>query len=281
MTTFTFQETPESRSQQYDSSATNNLVTHIYKAVGEQDDNVVATYVANNAAATVPTFAGVLYLKTVRIRPDGFQQYYVEIDYGPLSITSIPKGSYTFNFDTTGGTTNVKCGKTHVGSYYPAGATETPANPHMGVIGVKDDGGVDGADIVIPKFKFSVAFKYPSGVITVARAKLLASITGCTNSDKFLEFQPGELLFLGASGADGSQSEMEVTFNFEASANETGLTVAGVTGVSKKGHEYGWEEFGDKVASGLAVVNAKAVHIEQVYNSANFAKTFQWNIFTG
>lgn len=266
-------ETPASRAQQYGTASTDEVVL-TYKSTGEQDDATVRNYVWNNTPTTVTGLTGTLYRKNINIRPDGWNQYIVEVSYGGLNVTTIPQNSYTFNFDTTGGTVNVKVAKAHVQSYPTAG------DPHKGVIGVQQDGGVDGADIIIPKLKFTLAFKYPAGVITVSFIKSLAAVTGTTNAYRFLGFDPGELLFLGATGSDGTAQEMEVSFAFEASQNATGLTIGGITGIAKGGHEYGWAEFGDVVDSGKAAVNATAVHIERVYNSADWASVFNWNIYT-
>lgn len=273
--TYTFEETPESRAQQYGTSSTDDSVTLQYKSVGEQNDATVRLYAEANAPGTVNGLNGTLYRKTIALRPDGFAQYYVDVMYGPLDIKALPSGSYTFNFDTTGGSVNIKCAKAHVASY----GTSPPS--HNGAIGVRGDGTVDGAEIVIPKLRFNLAFRFPSGTITIAYMKAIASITGTTNSKRFLGFDAGELLFLGATGSNGSVSEMEVSFAFEASTNATGITTGGISGVTKKGHDYLWHEFGDEVDTGKPVTRAKYVHVEQVYDSADFDAYFGWNIFTG
>lgn len=271
---FSLIETPESRAQQYGTASTDQI-TRIYKVVGEQDDVTVRNYIEANTSATLEGLTGTLYRKQIDIQPDGWQQYVATITYGGLELRTLQTGSYTFNFDTTGGTTNIKAGKAHVNSY-PAGAPN-----HQGAIGVKQDGTVDGCDIIVPKLKITFAFKYSSGIITAAKIKDIAAITGTTNSKPFLGFAIGELLFLGATGSNGSQQEMEVTFNFEASQNVTGISTGGISGVDKKGHDYLWHEFGDDVHSGKAITKAKYVHVERVYDSADWAAVFNWNIYTG
>lgn len=268
--TFTFQETPESRAQSYGAVGT-DAVTLIYKAVGEQNDATVRTYAAANAPATVTGLYGTLYRREITLRPDGFQQYFVEVQYGNF----VPTNSYTFNFDTSGGTTNVQCAKSHVRTY--------PVNGdfHKGAIGVEQDGRVSGVDVISPKLRLNFAFKFPAGRITAAYVKTLAAATGKLNLYRFIGFDPGELLFLGASGSDGTNSEMEVTFSFEASSNATNFASGGITGISKLGHEYLWHEFSDAVDTGVAVTRASRVHIEQVYDYADFQNVFGWNIFTG
>lgn len=275
---FSFEELPESRAQ---SSGTSASASHtlVYKALGEQDDYTVHAYAIANTSTYVVRPSGVLYRNNINVRPDGFQQYIVEVTYGRLDKTTLPSGSYTFNFDTTGGTANIKCGRSHTASYNASGTVSSP--DHKGAIGVKSDGSVDGVDIIIPKLRLNFSFKHPSGDITADFVKTLAAITGCTNLYRFIGFDPGELLFLGASGSDGTEVEMEVTYAFEASANVTGLASGGITGITKSGHDYLWHEFDDSVDSGKPVTRAKYVHIEQVYESADFAAVFQWNRFLG
>ena len=59
----------------------------------------------------------------------------------------------------------------------------------------------------------------------------------------------------------------------QSSANETNLTVSGVTGIAKKGWEYLWveyEDYGDDTANALGK-KVKAVYVEQVYRCGDFA----------
>lgn len=276
--TITLTEKPESRAQQ--ASADDASTTLLYTATGEQDDALVRAYSYANTPNYVDSLVGRLYRKSLGLHPVGFQFYDVEVGYAPgtgggptLAIASFP-----FTFDTTGGTTNLKCAREHITSY--PSATTTPN--HAGAIGVEQDGTVAGADIIIPALKFSIPYKYNAGDVTIQWVKNLASITGCTNSRPFLNFDICELLFAGAGGTGSSEKQVEVTFNFVASGNATGITRGGITGIAKKGHEYAWEELGDNVdANGNGITKAKAVHIERVYNSVDFASYFNWNVFTG
>lgn len=275
--TVTLAELPESRAQQSGSTDASSH-TLLYTATGEQDDYTVHSYAIANVPSYVTRPTGVLYRKAIRITPVGFKVYEVAVEYGPPDRSSIPSNSYTFSFDTTGGTTNVKCAREHINSY--PSVTTTPN--HAGAIGVEQDGTVTGCDIVIPALKLTLEFKFASGYVTLAYVKALAAITGTTNSLSFLGFDAGELLFTGAAGSAGSATETNVTYNFIASSNATAITRGGITGIAKKGHEYAWEELGDNVdANGNGITKARAVHIERVYNSADFGAVFQWNLFTG
>src|SRR4051812_27871031 len=110
---FTFNEAPDSRDQ---SSGNAQSASHrlIYKASGEQDDYVVHAYALANTPLYVTRPSGVLFRRQISLRSDGFQQYFVEVDYGPSSATT---NSFTFDFDTSGGTVNRKCAREHIHTY--------------------------------------------------------------------------------------------------------------------------------------------------------------------
>lgn len=135
------------------------------------------------------------------------------------------------------------------------------------------DGVANGVERIIPALKITVRARIATEyVITpVKYARLLSELTGTTNSGTmFGEFAAGELLFAGASG-DIVSEEPTMSFTFLASKNVTGLAVGGVTGITKKGHEYLWCLFDtDKDATtGLLIRKPRAVYIDQVYGSAN------------
>jgi len=266
---FSFEETPESRASTADkNSATKTL---IYKSVGEFDETIVEAYAYTGSPATVTVATGTLYRSSVNVDPDGWGQYRVTVTYGKLDSKSVPTGTSTFSFDTSGATINIKAAKAHVASYPDSG------NWHKGAINVKADGDVEGVEIVIPALKLTYTFNHPSGVVTEDFARLLASVTGMTNSATFRGFSAGELLFAGASGSDGSEAEASVSYSFVASSNETSLTIGDITGIAKAGHDYAWVEFEDDVDAGEPIRPPKRVHVERVYDSFAFASVFGWS----
>lgn len=263
---FSFNETPASRQSTYSPPS----LTLIYKAVGEVDDGQVGSYAIAATPSVVYTAAGTLYRQNIQLDPEGYAQYLVTIPYGPKQKAN---GSYSFTFDTTGATVTVKAAKEHIASY-PAG---DPADPHKGAIGVTANGDVEGTEIVIPALKFTVNFRHPQGVITLAQARHLARQTGKTNTDEFLGFAAGELLFLGASGGDGTETEAEVAYQFAASENVSDLSFGEISGVTKKGHHYAWIEFKDAASDGQASTQPRRVHVERVYGEVAFATALGWS----
>lgn len=257
---FSFSERPDSR------ATTSNPPTYTSRwgAYGTQDAAFVKAYAIGATPAFVSTIQGTLYRQDIKIDPGGFEIFYIEVTYG---VEKRELGQWTFSFDTTGGTLHIKASRSTVNSY----GTSPPS--HKQLIGVHGDE-VDGCDIVIPALKLNVAFSHPLGIITIAKAKQLAQYTGVVNSAAFLGFSAGEVLFLGASGSDGTDAEAEVTYQFACSQNATGLTIGTISSIAKEGHDYLWIRYKDAVDSSFglyAVKEPQFVYIERVYDRADLA----------
>src|SRR5262252_4345036 len=264
----TFEEYPDSRSI----TAIPPTMTLRFKAAGEQNESIVAAMAESMTGVLFPSPFGLLYRQDIKITPDGASQYFVEVPYAQKKKNA---GEWTFTFDTTGATIKLKCGKQHIQTVWASGSG--PADPHAGAIGVKPDGDCDGADITIPCLKINVQFRHPIGVITMAQAKALAAATGHTNLNPYLSHNAGELLFLGATGQDGTNTETEVAYQFASSSNVTGLSFGSIAGVNKKGWEFAWVEFKPGIDTGHPATKPIAVHIERVYDPIDFAAALGWS----
>jgi hypothetical protein len=258
---FRFKERPTSRR----STAKPPTFELLYSAAGATDDAFVRAYALAGSPAIVNTADGTLYRQDIAVEWQGADIAYVTIPYAEKKRDA---GSWTFDYDTTGGTVNIKLAKAHVASYPAAGAPD-----HKGAIGVNGDN-VDGADIVIPALKISVSFSHPAGVVTIAQVKALARNTGKTNSDTFLTFSPGEVLFLGATGSDGSDAPATQRLQFAMSENLTSHVIGGITVASKKGWEVAWIQFKDDEAAGKAIRPPAFIHVERVYEQVAMATLF-------
>jgi hypothetical protein len=216
----------------------------------------------------ISTSYGILHRQDIRVRQSAYNQHDVTVPYG---VRKNATGEWTWSFDTTGGTIHITNSKSSIARY----PTSTPAAigdaPDMkGTIGLDGDQ-VKGTDIIIPALKFSVTYKHPMGIVGIPYAKYLASLTGMVNSDVFLTCAPGEVLFLGARGADGTQAEASVSYSFAISANVTGLSIGDVAGIAKKGWETAWVKYKDDtdaVATSVEEVRVpEYVYIERVYDT--------------
>ncbi len=226
-----------------ESTATPPTYTSKWKAVGDPSQTYVHIYANAATPPTVLTIYGTLHRQDIRVVQVAYNQFDVTVPYAKNPNAN---GSWTWDFDTTGGTVHI----THAEEVarYPAGV----APPLSGTIGLDKDQ-VNGTDIIIPAMKFNVQYKHPSGELTLARSKFLSNITGTVNGDTFLTYAPGEVLFLGARGSDGSDSEVTANYQFAMSANLDNGTIGGIAGVNKKGHEHAWIQFADAVVNEAGV----------------------------
>ena len=269
--TFRFNERPNSV------RTTTNPPTYEkqYVAAGEADPTIVRAYAASATPSIVAVGEGILFRNDISVQEQGHKVFNVTVSYVTQDQQKPAVGSLKFAFSTTGGTFHITHSREHVQSYVASGT----APDHKQAINVRkngDDLDIDGTDIIIPALKLSYTFNHPLGVVNENHARNLASITGCVNSTTFRGFAAGEVLFLGADGSDGSNSEAEVTCHFAAESNLQSLVIGAITGISKDGHDLLWVESKKTVDSGKPVVQPLAVHIERVYRRVNLAAALGW-----
>lgn len=240
--------------------------TRIYHAVGNNDSDFIQAYAVAATPYIIGHRRGTLFRQDLRVTPRGFETWEVEVPYSGARKES---GNYALSFDTTGGTLHITNSLQTVNRYTAAGAVE--AAPDMGgAIGVRGDQ-IDGVDITIPALKIVATFTHPRGIVTLPTIKNLARWTGKTNSTPFLTFAAGEVLFLGATGNEGSDVETSVAYSFAMSQNITGQTLGNVTGIAKKGWEHAWIWYEDAVVGAAPVKRPRWVYVERVYEQINMA----------
>jgi hypothetical protein len=175
----------------------------------------------------------------------------------------------TRQFDTSGGTAHFTVAR----GEQRYGANAPDMKKAIGVDGDK----VNGVDVVIPALQWSETYDVPSLLITNAYIKTLADVTGTVNSSAFRSFDADEVLFVGASGQQQWDEEKgdgpwNLTFKFVASNNEANLSMGGIDGISKKGHEYLWAYFDDTVANNKLIKTPKFVYVNQIYRRTSFSQ---------
>jgi hypothetical protein len=266
----TFDERPDSGSLEF-SGDQPSYVTR-WNVIGEDDQNVAYAIAVASTSTAVDTEVGTLNRQGVGIEPAGPGHYIATVTYGRRSGSSANVGSMGFSFDTMGSTATRKAALVHIASY-PDGAPD-----HKGAIGVDTKNGtVEGAEVVIPALRMTYTFRHPQGVVDELYAKQMARLTGCTNLLEFRTFQPEELLFLGATGSDGTDAEAEVAYHMLASENTDSLTIGEIVDIVKRGQHYLWIEFEESVSADNPVIVPKAVHIEQTMQPISFADYLGWS----
>lgn len=248
-----------------DSTLSPPTYTERWLAIGSDSGAFVRSYAQSATPGIVAFTTGTLYRQDVAITKTDHKRFEVTV---PYSTRKNEAGDWTWDFTTIGGTVRI----THAMEEYARYPSDT-APDRKGVIGHNGDE-IAGVDKVIPTMKFVVQFRHPLGVMTIPRAKYLHSITGTVNADTFLTFAPGEVLFLGARGSDGSAAEASVTYEFAMWANQSGLSIGDIAGIEKKGHHYLWVRYKDAevTADGktFAAKTPQHVYVDRIYEEIDF-----------
>jgi len=216
----------------YDPSATIPWIATATQ--GETEEQVIDAALA--PTSPIPAAFGILTLRSVEHSevlhttgagvPDAWKllaQYdYISTDY---------------EFETVGGQQHITSSISTVNRYGPSASSQLG-----GTIGW-DGNDVQGCDIISPVYNFSETHRFSDLVVTPAYKATLFRLTGKVNSDTFRGFQPGEVLFLGASGRRVASNMWEIGYRFSSLPNHSAengnlITIGDITGIAKKGWEY-------------------------------------------
>ena len=175
----------------------------------------------------------------------------------------------SFAFDTGGGTMHRNQ------SLKTVSKTPSDAPDFNGAIEVDNEGNVNGVDVTMPVLNFTETHTMNGSRVTTSYKKNIAALTGSVNSSGFRGFSAGEVLFLGASGTKRSKkanAPWEITFRFAVSPNQSGLSVGKLKVSQKKGWDYLWVRYADKVSQNKKnlIKEPVAAYVEQVYPYGNF-----------
>jgi len=183
--------------------------------------------------------------------------------YAPEDEVEQEVGESTYRFSTGGGSQHITVGRSTT-KYPPATAPDA-----KGIGQTKD--GVEGVDILVPKFEWSETHTIAAASVTTAYITIIRKLTGKTNNATWNGYAQGEVLFLGAEGSKRGDGDWDITFNFAAGENLTGQTIGGITGVAKKAWEYLWIRFKDVAGAEGVYKEPEAVYVEQVYDEGDLS----------
>lgn len=194
-----------------------------------------------------------------------------------------PTGLTAFAFSTTGGTQHITRSLVPSTNYYLGDTTGYTDGD--GLLNVDEDGKVRGIDRDVAGFDFQITIydENPSSAYvlllqaltdTVSSTVFTATIDGIT-----FTFPIGTVRFKGASGARRGYGDMEVTLNFTATRNLTGLVIgAGANlvgpgaGINKKGQDYLEVQYGPYTDPHYPRITQRpvAVSTNQIYEYENW-----------
>lgn len=245
----------------------------VFVAAGETNASFVRAYAASATPYLVAVDEAVLYRNDIQVQEQGHAVYWVTVQYVTQDQQKPAVGSIKFAFTTTGGSFHITHSRSTVAKY-PSSSVD-----YKQAINVRKSGqdlNIEGTDIIIPALKLSYTFSHPLGIVNESFARTIAGLTGSSNSTTFRGFQPGEVLFLGADGSDGTNSEAEVTYHFACESNLQDLVIGAITGINKDGHDLLWVSSKDDTASGKPTVTPLGVYIERIYQRVDFRAALGW-----
>ena len=175
----------------------------------------------------------------------------------------------SFAFDTGGGTMHRNQ------SLKTVSKVPNDAPDFNGAIEVDNEGNVNGVDVTMPVLNFTETHVMKGSRVSTSYKKSVAALTGTVNRSGFRGFSAGEVLFLGASGTKRGKkndSPWEITSRFAVSPNQSSLKVGKLKVSNKRGWDYLWVRYADKVAENKknVIKEPVAAYVEQVYPEGDF-----------
>lgn len=257
-------------------------VEFTYVVIGTMDE----IEAANAALAIAPLFylVNTEFLIRQEAAPEATGPYSwdVVVKYGTedqqKSQEPPQAGTWHFHFDTTGGTHKVTQSLQNI--WKGERSQSYPAPNLFGAVNY-DGKKVAGVEIIVPKLEFSVTAYYAPQTVTTAWMANIARNTGKVNSDDWLGFKGGEILFLGGSGEGDIPTvygqrvkPVSVTFKFAASENKTDVKVGDITVPTKKGWHYLWVRYEKIESTGFVYPVPVHAYVEKIYEETGFAALF-------
>lgn len=228
-----------------------------------------------------------LIRQKIRVQHQGAGLYLASVDYGPEDDPKSEKApeplDHKFAFDTTGG--KHKLSLAEGGDLFRQWAySPSLAPPDLKGAMNYDGKKVHGVDITVPNLEFTITVFYSPAVINITFVQEMGRKTGRVNSDPWLGFQPGELLFLGAAGDVPIPSlrgqkikPIPIQLKFAASENRADIVVGSNPAlITKEGWDYIWVRYERMENGGLDFPVPVHVYVDRVYPRLAFKPFFKF-----
>jgi hypothetical protein len=93
---------------------------------------------------------------------------------------------------------------------------------------------ITGIEVPVAEDKIAVSYRHPRMYLNHAYIRGVGKLRGYPNSDTFLGYSPGEVVYMGGQFTE-SEAEASASYNFAISPNVTNLVIGGITVTEKKG----------------------------------------------
>lgn len=160
-------------------------------------------------------------------------------------------------------------------SVYKRGADTAPT-PNIILIG--DQGVPDqepgGVEIYEPVHTESETHIVAASAVDADYKAAVKGIVGKVNDDSFKGHDAGECLLTAVSGQQRGSADWELSFRWSVRENQTGLSIAGITGIDKEGWQYLWPRYylaRDENGAPILTRQIRYIVVATVFRTADYS----------
>lgn len=222
-------------------SGEGSVIRRTYHALGYATELLAIAAVAGTAPATI---GGNVVRSIEPFETSSPENWDVVVTWGVFQAReAFATGESQFNFEVSVQPTKVFVGVA-ANEVYGIPPRPVPADSASWLIGDQGDGErPDGVEVFDPATAFSETHYVAASSVDATYKNTLMRLVGKTNNASFKGWSAGEVLAQSVSGSKRGSDDWEISFRFLARENQTGLTIAGISGINKLGWQYLWPRY--------------------------------------
>ena len=252
----------------------NYLVSGV--AMTENDPGAEALMLVKNTAPEDIDGAALVHLNLLKNHGNGIFEIQAEYER-PVSDRQSQKrlGDRVWIFDTTGGQEHVIHGKLLASDAAPGEGL--PPDPGTlinwnGRNGERFHAG--GANKIVPSMRECCMAIHRASDMDGSFRRRIMELTGCVNKKTFHSWEPGEVLFLGASSGIPFRNDhgimlVEISYRFAIKRNVDNINIAGVELGKAEGWDIPWSIMHPVISGNTPA--AAGVYLSSIYEKADFS----------
>lgn len=228
----------------------------------------------STVAASAPSLVDGLLLTSIHVRETIENTYKCEAGYGLIAPRpEMVAGESQFNFEIATAPQRIII-PIAPQTVYSATGESAPADSNKWLIGQQADGSApEGAEVAEPNASFSETHIVDASTVTSAYQKTVLKIVGKLNNTAFRGWDAKEVLCTGVSGSRRGYDDWEISYRFSVREHQTGLTIAGISGIDKQGWQHIWPRYSLEKDSTAPIISNVVKHIvvADVFRTAAFS----------
>lgn len=134
-----------------------------------------------------------------------------------------------------------------------------------------DGENVEGVDILVPTFDFTIERVFQRSKITNSFVKSLVDCAGKVNRSKFKDKDQHCCQFMGCAGGKESEKTWKLQFNFRAAETIRNFDVGDIKVEEKRGFDYLWVRYKTDIDEEAVVKVPLGVYVEEIIEERDFS----------